>query len=266
MGKLKKGLNPMSFGYLVFVSLYLTTAFKTGEGIAVGRSFSMFKNYHIDGNNEMIATLITHRPFSRSAVNYNAGYKTALSNVVMAIAVMFTLLFLTPLFHYTCYYEAAIHLWKVDKFDFVVCMSVCIHVVFGSVEIGLFLAVARVLLFVARPRTFVRGNLPNSMVYRNINDEEGRIKSAGNGSLQYVILDTTDSIDTSGISMFEELVLANSGSEVMKKMNKSELIEKICQEWIYLTVAEAVAACNFLLHSTKPNPGKDQEPVARNNV
>ncbi|CAL8170891.1 unnamed protein product [Prunus armeniaca] len=28
--------------------------------------------------------------------------------------------------------------------------------------------VIRVLLFVARPRTFVQGNLPNSMVYRNV--------------------------------------------------------------------------------------------------
>ncbi|CAL2241311.1 unnamed protein product [Prunus armeniaca] len=62
------------------------------------------------------------------------------------------------------------------------------------------------------------------------------------------------------------LVLANPGSEVMKKMNKSELIENTCQEWIYLTVAEAVAACNLMLHSTKPNPGKDQEPAAWNNV
>ncbi|KAI5315810.1 hypothetical protein L3X38_044986 [Prunus dulcis] len=117
-------------------------------------------------------------------------------------------------------YETAIHLWKVYKFDFVVCMSAYIGVVFGSIEIGLVLAVAlyviRVLLFVARPRTFVQGNLPNSVVYRNveqypnasnvpgilileidapiyfantnylreritrwINDEEGRIKSAG---------------------------------------------------------------------------------------
>ncbi|XP_021821889.1 sulfate transporter 3.1-like isoform X1 [Prunus avium] len=357
IGKLKKGLNPLSFGDLVFVSPYLSTAFKTGvitgvialaEGIAVGRSFSMFKNYHIDGNKEMIAIgmmniagsctscYLTTGPFSKSAVNYNAGCKTAMSNVVMAIAVMFTLLFLTPLFHYTPLvvlsaiiiaamlglidYEAAIHLWKVDKFDFVVCMSAYIGVVFVSVEIGLVLAVAisviRVLLFVARPRTFVQGNLPNSMVYRNveqytnainvpgilileidapiyfaninylreritrwINDEEDRIKSAGESSLQYVILDMTavGNIDTSGISMFEEvkklvdrrglqLVLANPGSEVMKKMNKSELIEKIGQEWIYLTVAEAVAACNFMLHSTKPNPGKDQEPAAWNNV
>lgn len=75
----------------------------------------------------------------------------------MAIAVMFTLLFLTPLFHYTPLvvlaaiiisamlglidYEAAFHLWQVDKFDFVVCMSAYIGVVFGSVEIGLVLAV-----------------------------------------------------------------------------------------------------------------------------
>ncbi|CAL9009635.1 unnamed protein product [Prunus brigantina] len=69
-------------------------------------------------------------------------------------------------------YEAAIHLWKVDKFDFVVCMSAYIGVVFGSLEIGLILAVAisviRVLLFVARPRTFIQGNLLNSMVYRNV--------------------------------------------------------------------------------------------------
>ncbi|PQQ12127.1 sulfate transporter 3.1 [Prunus yedoensis var. nudiflora] len=315
----------MSFGDLLFVSPYLTTAFKTGvialaEGIAVGRSFSMFKNDHIDGNKEMIAIgmmnvagsctscYLTTGPFPRSAVNYNAGCKTAMSYVVMAIAVMFTLLFLTPLFHYTPLvvlsaiiiapmlglidYEAAIHLWKVA------------------------ISVIRVLLFVARPRTFVQGNLPNSMVYRNveqypnasnvpgilileidapiyfantnylreritrwINDEEDRIKSAGESSLQYVILDMTavGNLDTSGISMFEEvkklvdrrglqLVLGNPGSEVMKKMKKSELIEKTCQGWIYLTVAEAVAACNFMLHSTKPNPGKDQEPAAWNNV
>lgn len=90
-------------------------------------------------------------------MNFNAGCKTAVSNIVMAIAVMITLLFLTPLFHYTPLvvlssiiitamlglidYEAAAHLWKVDKFDFIVCMSAYIGVVFGSIEIGLILAV-----------------------------------------------------------------------------------------------------------------------------
>ena len=90
-------------------------------------------------------------------MNYNAGCKTAMSNVVMAAAVMITLLFLTPLFHYTPLvvlsaiimaamlglvdYEAAIHLWHVDKVDFCVCLAAFLGVVFGSVEIGLVIAV-----------------------------------------------------------------------------------------------------------------------------
>ncbi|XP_024032531.1 sulfate transporter 3.1-like, partial [Morus notabilis] len=177
IGKLKKGLNPLSITDLIFSPPHMTLAIKTGiitgiialaEGIAVGRSFSMFKSYHIDGNKEMIAIgmmnvvgsctscYLTTGPFSRSAVNYNAGCKTAVSNIVMAIAVMFTLLFLTPLFHYTPLvvlsaiiiaamlglidYEAAIHLWKVDKFDLIVCISAYVGVVFGSVEVGLVIA------------------------------------------------------------------------------------------------------------------------------
>ncbi|GLU03561.1 hypothetical protein SLE2022_207530 [Rubroshorea leprosula] len=349
IGQLKKGLNPLSAGDLVFSSRYMMTAIKTGmitgmialaEGIAVGRSFAMFKNYHIDGNKEMIAIgvmniagsctscYLTTGPFSRSAVNFNAGCKTAVSNIVMAVAVMVTLLCLTPLFHYTPLvvlssliisamlglidYEAAIHLWKVDKFDFIVCMSAYVGVVFGSVEIGLVIGVVisllRVLLFVARPRTSVLGNIPNSMIYRNvdqypiansipgilileidapiyfanasylrerisrwINEEEDKLKSSGETSLQYFILDmgAVGNIDTSGISMLEEvkktadrrglkLVLANPRAEVMKKLNKSNFIENIGQEWIHLTVGEAVAACSFMLHSHKHNPAKDE--------
>ncbi|KAJ8441811.1 hypothetical protein Cgig2_021501 [Carnegiea gigantea] len=209
IGYLKKGLNPPSFEDLAFNSPYFPVAVKTGivtgiiamaEGIAVGRSFAMFKNYNIDGNKEMIAfgmmniagsltsCYLTTGPFSRSAVNYNAGCKTAASNIVMSIAVMITLLFLTPLFYYTPLvvlssiiiaamlglidYQGAIHMWKIDKFDFVICISAYIGVVFGSVEIGLVIAVTlsilRVLLFVARPRTNVLGHVPNSSSYRSV--------------------------------------------------------------------------------------------------
>ncbi|XP_078164926.1 sulfate transporter 3.1-like isoform X1 [Carex rostrata] len=342
IGYLKKGINPLSVTSLDFSPPYIMVSLKAGiitgiialaEGIAVGRSFAMFKNYHIDGNKEMIAfgmmnivgsltsCYLTTGPFSRSAVNYNAGCKTAMSNVVMAIAVMITLLFLTPLFHYTPLvvlsaiimsamlglidYEAAIHLWHVDKIDFCVCLGAYFGVVFGSVEIGLIVAVAisilRVLLFVARPRTTVLGNIPNSMIYRRvdqypiaqcipgifilhidapiyfanasylrerisrwIDDEEEALKTTGRTSLQYVILDlgAVGSIDTSGISMLEDLkksldrrslqlVLANPGSEIMKKLDNSKVLEGIGHEWIFLTVAEAVSACNFMLHTEK---------------
>ncbi|KAJ8527242.1 hypothetical protein K7X08_029719 [Anisodus acutangulus] len=348
IGELKKGLNPPSIMDLSFGSKYMTTAIKTGivtgvislaEGIAVGRSFAMFKNYHIDGNKEMIAfgmmnivgsctsCYLTTGPFSRSAVNFNAGCKTAVSNIVMALAVMVTLLLLTPLFHFTPLvvlssiiiaamlglidYNAAIHLWHVDKFDFLVCISAYIGVVFGNIEIGLVMAVGlsllRVLLFVARPRTLVLGNIPDSMIYRNveqypntnnvpgvlildigapiyftnssylrerisrwIDDEEEKLKSSGETTLKYVILDmgAVGNIDTSGISMFEEvkknldrrdlkLVLANPGAEVMKKLNKAKFIETLGQEWMFLTVGEAVEACNFMLHSCKPKTSTD---------
>ncbi|OIW11281.1 hypothetical protein TanjilG_28372 [Lupinus angustifolius] len=355
IGELKKGLNPPSIRDLVFVSPYMTTAIKTGLitgiiGLAatVGRSFAIFKNYHIDGNKEMIAfgtmnivgsftsCYITSGPFSRTAVNYNAGCKTAASNIVMAVAVMLTLLFLTPLFYYTPLvvlasilvsamlglidYEAAIHLWKIDKFDFLVCISSYIGVVFGSIEIGLVIAVGisvlRVLLFVARPKTFVQGNIPNSGVYRNveqypnanhipgilileigapiyfanasylreritrwINEEEDRIKAIGNSNtnLQYVIMDMTAvaNIDTSGISMLEELnnifgrrglqlVLVNPRSEVMKKLNKAKFLDEIGHSWIYLTVEEAVGACNFFLDTCKPIHTKDESEGGSN--
>ncbi|KAI9180516.1 hypothetical protein LWI28_005578 [Acer negundo] len=350
IGDLKKGLNPPSITDLVFVSPYLMTAIKTGiitgviamaEGIAVGRSFAMFKNYNIDGNKEMIAfgmmnivgsctsCYLTTGPFSRSAVNFNAGCKTAVSNIVMAIAVMITLLFLTPLFYYTPLvvlsaiimsamlglidYEAAIHLFKVDKFDFIVCMGAYLGVVFADIEIGLIIAVTisllRLLLFVARPRTVVLGIIPNSNIYRNIehypnanqvsgvlileidapiyfanssylreriirwiDEEEDRLKSSGECSLQYVILDMSavGNIDTSGISMLDEvkrildrrdlkLVLANPVAEVMKKLDKAKFIEILGQEWIHLTVGDAVAACNFMLHAcNKPSPVKEE--------
>ncbi|XP_071738223.1 sulfate transporter 3.1-like [Rutidosis leptorrhynchoides] len=342
IGELKRGLNPITIMDLSFGSEYVSTAIKTGivtgvialaEGIAVGRSFAMFKNYNIDGNKEMIAfgmmniagsctsCYLTTGPFSRSAVNFNAGCKTAVSNIVMAMAVMITLLFLTPLFYYTplvvlssiiisamlglINYEEAIHLWSLDKFDFVVCMSAYFGVVFGSVEIGLVIAVAlsllRVLLFVARPRTSAVGHIPDSTIFRSmdqytnaksvpgililqidapiyfanagylrerisrwVDEEEDKLKSTGENSLQYVILalSAVGNIDTSGITMLGEvkklmerrglkLVLANPGGEVIKKLNKGKLIEVIGQEWIYLTVAEAVSACNFMLHTYK---------------
>lgn len=139
------------------------------EGIAVGRTFASLENYQVDGNKEMMAIgvmnivgscsscYVTTGAFSRSAVNYNAGAKTAFSNIVMATAVLVTLLFLMPLFYYTpnvvlaaiiitaviglVDYQGALKLWKVDKLDFVACLSSFFGVLFISVPSGLSLAV-----------------------------------------------------------------------------------------------------------------------------
>lgn len=95
--------------------------------------------------------------FSRSAVNYMSGCQTAVSNIVMSCVVFLTLEFITPLFKYTpnailaaiiitavinlIDIQAAILLWKIDKFDFVACLGAFFGVIFANVETGLLIAV-----------------------------------------------------------------------------------------------------------------------------
>ncbi|XAR66978.1 hypothetical protein NMG60_11013380 [Bertholletia excelsa] len=209
VGHLNKGLNPLSFKRLNFDPKYISAPLQTGlitamvalaEGIAIGRSFAIMKNEQIDGNKEMIAfgfmnivgsmtsCYLTTGPFSKTAVNFNSGCRTAMSNVVMAICMMLTLLFLAPLFSYTplvalsaiimsamlglIKYHKAYHLFKTDKFDFCICMSAFFGVTFISMDIGIMmsvgLAILRALLYVARPATCKLGSLPNSSLYRDV--------------------------------------------------------------------------------------------------
>ncbi|CAH8338913.1 unnamed protein product [Eruca vesicaria subsp. sativa] len=209
IGHLPKGLNPPSANMLYFSAAHLALAIKTGiitgilsltEGIAVGRTFASLKNYQVNGNKEMMAIgfmnmagsctscYVTTGSFSRSAVNVNAGAKTAVSNIVMASAVLVTLLFLMPLFYYTpnlilaaiiltaviglIDYQAAYKLWKVDKFDFFTCMCSFFGVLFVSVPLGLAIAVGvsviKILLHVTRPNTIEFGNIPGTQIYQSL--------------------------------------------------------------------------------------------------
>ncbi|KAL5729344.1 putative sulfate transporter 3.5 [Ranunculus cassubicifolius] len=208
VGPLNKGLNPLTIKFITFDPKYLPVVLKAGiltgtlalaEGIAIGRSFGMLKNYQIDGNKEMIAyglmniggsftsCYLTTGPFSKSAVNSNAGAKTAMPNVVMAICMMLTLLFIAPLFSYTPLvalsaiimaamfglidYEEMYRLFKVDKFDFVIAMSAFLGVVFLSMDIGVMISVAlsivRALLYISRPAVSIVKRMPNSTLYRD---------------------------------------------------------------------------------------------------
>ncbi|KAL9399398.1 hypothetical protein Peur_008359 [Populus x canadensis] len=281
VGKLHKGLNPISIEYLNFDAEYLPYTLKAGiitgiialaEGIAIGRSFAIMNNEQVDGNKEMIAfgfmnivgscfsCYLTTGPFSKTAVNYNSGCKTAASNLVMAIGMMLTLLFLAPLFSYTplvalsaiimsamlglIKYEEAYHLFKVDKFDFCICLAAFFGVAFITMDMGLMISVAlallRALLYVARPAACKLGKLPDSTLYRdteqyaeasgppgilaiqlgspiyyaNGNYIRERIlrwirNDEGNGkAVKHVLLDLTGvtSIDTTGIETLAEVL------------------------------------------------------------
>ncbi|XP_068305594.1 sulfate transporter 1.2-like [Pyrus communis] len=206
---IEKGINPPSVNEIFFTGDYLAKGFKIGvvagmvaltEAIAIGRTFASMKDYQLDGNKEMVALgtmnivgsmtscYVATGSFSRSAVNYFAGCQTAVSNIVMSVVVFLTLQFITPLFKYTpnailaaiiisavinlVDFQAAILIWKIDKFDFVACMGAFFGVIFASVEIGLLIAVsisfAKILLQVTRPRTAILGKIPRTNVYRNI--------------------------------------------------------------------------------------------------
>ncbi|XP_059649553.1 probable sulfate transporter 3.3 [Cornus florida] len=220
IGNLQEGLNPPSWNMLHLHGSYLGLVMKTGlvtgiisltEGIAVGRTFAALKNYQVDGNKEMIAIgvmnivgsstscYVTTGAFSRSAVNHNAGAKTAVSNIIMAVTVMVTLLFLMPLFQYTpnvvlgaiivtavvglIDIPAARHIWKIDKFDFLVMLCAFLGVIFISVQEGLAIAVGisifRVLLQITRPKIVMLGHLPGTDIYRNLHHYKEAVRVPG---------------------------------------------------------------------------------------
>ncbi|KAJ6427422.1 hypothetical protein OIU84_022925 [Salix udensis] len=314
IGHLPKGLNPPSANMLYFSGPDLELAIKTGivtgilsltEGISVGRTFAALKNYQVDGNKEMMAIglmnmagscsscFVTTGSFSRSAVNYNAGAQTAVSNIVMATAVL-----------------AAYRLWKVDKLDFLACMCSFFGVLFISVPLGLGIAVGvsvfKILLHVTRPNSLIMGNIKGTQIYHSlsrykeasrvpsflilaiespiyfanstylqerilrwIREEDEWVKENDGSPLKCIILDMTavTAIDTSGIDflcelrkMLEErslqLVLANPVGSVMEKLHQSEMLDSFGLNGVYLAVGEAVADISALWKS-KPDFPKD---------
>ncbi|RDX62824.1 putative sulfate transporter 3.3, partial [Mucuna pruriens] len=251
IGKLPKGVNPPSVNLLLFNGTHLPLVIKTGlitgilsltEGIAVGRTFAAIRNYKVDGNKEMMAIgfmnvigsitscYITTGSFSRSAINHNAGAKTAISNVVMSVTVLVTLLFLMPLFQYTpnvilaaiimaaviglIDIPAAYLIWKLDKFDFIVMLTAFFGVIFISVQLGLAIAgdadlvdqvalsVFRILLQVTRPKTAMLGNIPATNIYRNLHHYKDAIRVPG-----FLILSIEAPINFANITYINERIL-----------------------------------------------------------
>lgn len=205
----KGGLNPISARDLNFRNPHVGQTAKIGlicaiialtEAIAVGRSFASIKGYHLDGNKEMVAMGFMNivgsltscytatGSFSRTAVNFTAGCETLASNIVMAITVLVSLLLLTKLLYYTPLailasvilsalpglidVNEAYNIWKVDKLDFLICITAFFGVLFGSVEIALLLAVGisfvKIILTSIKPSVKEIGRLPNVDIFCNL--------------------------------------------------------------------------------------------------
>ncbi|KAK9269494.1 hypothetical protein L1049_001269 [Liquidambar formosana] len=289
IGRLPKGLNPTSANMLNFHGPYLGLAIKTGivtgilsltEGLAVGRTFASMQNYRVDGNKEMTAIglmnmagscascYITTGSFSRSAVNYNAGAKTALSNVVMAAAVLVGVsvskillqvtrpntlvlgnILGTQIYQSFVRYENAL---RVPSF-LILGVEAPIYfanstylqerfaVLFNSIEIFSYA------VFLNSIELFYR-------IVRWVREEEERIQEGKETTLKCVVLDMSavTAIDTSGIDAIHELrktldkrilqlVLVNPVGNVIEKLHHSRILESFRSSGLYLTVGEAVA-------------------------
>ncbi|XP_057415059.1 probable sulfate transporter 3.3 [Lotus japonicus] len=253
IGKLQEGINPPSWNMLRFHGSHLGLVVKTGiitgilsltEGIAVGRTFAALGNYKVDGNKEMMAIgfmnvvgsftscYVTTGAFSRSAVNNNAGAKTAVSNLVMSVTIMVTLLFLMPLFQYTpnvvlgaiivtaviglIDIPAACYIWKIDKFDFLVMLTAFLGVLFISVQKGLAIAVGlsvlKILLQITRPKTVVLGKIPGTEIYRNLHQYNQAVRIPG-----FLILSIEAPINFANITYLNERTLRWIEEEDNKK-------------------------------------------------
>jgi sulfate transporter 3 len=63
-----------------------------------------------------------------------------------------------------------------------------------------------------------------------------------------------------------QIVLANPGTEIMKKLDSSKVLGLIGHEWIFPTVGEAVSECDFVLHSHKPGMVVNGAAAAQENI
>ncbi|CAH2067776.1 unnamed protein product [Thlaspi arvense] len=217
---IKPGFNQPSVNQLQFNSPHLGQVVKIGlisaiialtEAIAVGRSFATIKGYRLDGNKEMMAMgfsniagsftscYVATGSFSRTAVNFSAGCETVVSNIVMAITVMISLEVLTRFLYFTptailasiilsalpglIDISGALHIWKLDKLDFLVLIAAFFGVLFASVEVGLLLAVGisfmRIILSSIRPNAEALGRLSRTDIFGDINQYPMATKTQG---------------------------------------------------------------------------------------
>lgn len=172
------------------------------ESIAVAKAIqSKHKDYKLDANQELIGLGLANiigsffksfpvtGGFSRTAVNDQAGAKTSLASIISAILILFTLLFLTPLFYYLpkailasviivavlglIDLKEAVHLWKRDKKDFYMLLITFIATLILGVEKGVALGVVLSLVLVvfrsSYPHVAVLGKIPGTNSFRNVN-------------------------------------------------------------------------------------------------
>lgn len=171
------------------------------ESFAVAKTIqSKHKDYKLDANQELVglgmanfgAAFFQGYPvtggFSRTAVNDQAGAKTALSSIISVVLIVLTLLFFTSLFFNlpNAILAAVVlvavsslidlktpkQLWKKDKTDFIMLMATFLITATLGIEVGIIsgmvLSLGAMIYKASNPHMAQLGRVPGTNHFRNI--------------------------------------------------------------------------------------------------
>jgi SulP family sulfate permease len=207
VGEVPAGLPPLTmplFDLSIWQAL-LPTALTISfvgymESISVAKSLAAKRREKVDANQELIAlgaanlgAMLTGGyavtgGFSRSMVNFAAGARSGLASIITALLIVFTLLFLTPLFYFLpkavlaaiilvavaglIDIESLRHAWQYNKTDAVTLILTFLAVLAIGIEVGILVGVATsILLFLwqtSTPHVAIIGRIGESEIYRNV--------------------------------------------------------------------------------------------------
>ncbi len=168
--------------------------------ISLGKVFAAKHRYTVRANKELFAlgalnvfgavfrSIPVSGSFSRSAVGDQAGGRTAMTNVVAAIVIAFTLLFLTPLFYFLPIpvfasiimvaafgmidYREVRFLIKTKAVDGgIAVLTFVATILLGITEgvlIGIGASVVSIMYRISRPNVAILGHLPGSRSFRDL--------------------------------------------------------------------------------------------------
>ena len=171
------------------------------KNISLGRVFAARHQYAINANRELVGmgaanfigsffqAIPSSGSFSRSAVNDQAGARTALSNVFAAVVIALTLLFLTPLFYYLPMPALAAiimvagfslidlneikALFEAKERDGYIALFTAACTLFIGIQEGILLGIGAsmiaVLYRISRPNVAELGHVPGTRLFRDLN-------------------------------------------------------------------------------------------------
>jgi SulP family sulfate permease len=186
-----------------FLSAILIVILGFMESISVGKRLAQMRHYRINANSELVALGLANLvgaifwaypvtgSVSRSSENYWNNAKTRAHNLIIFVALLFTLLFATPLFQWTpkCILAAVViaaaasliewkmtevrFLWKLGEYlDLLQIGVVILGVLLLGPEVGVVIAIlvtaVQVVFRAARPSIVALGRLPETFVYKNV--------------------------------------------------------------------------------------------------